>query len=203
MKATRIVTMAMDVRNAPLVALSSVTDSAVHIHTCEPLPLSLKERLKSVIDRVGFANKQGADLVIEDPTGLFSSYGRALRLEDKDYTGKPVLVTAMDKFRPLNAAAAITLPPDLAHRFTIPDDVYNIKHGANGTAQYEINWPRLNDEARLLLLTIHAGLCFTPYQSGYFERMTGHLADIDNRTAAENIPSKPLNDGTGARITLL
>lgn len=156
---------------SPLMVMASVTDTACHLLSIEQLPsnaTAINQKLVEVKQRALDVN---ADLLIEDPTGLFTQYGRSLHLGNKDHTGRPILVNAMTKYTALERINAITYPDGAKSRFTIPPSVYNIKQQDNGTVSYEIQWEILRDESRAMLLCVYSGLCQTVYQDGYLSRL--------------------------------
>ncbi|GAB1077915.1 MULTISPECIES: hypothetical protein [Shewanella] len=172
---TRIIAVSTACQQNPTMIMASVTSNAIHIAKMEPLTRTPAGILKALVTYSKLATKVGAELLVEDPTGLFLSFGRNLTLQQKDHTGKPVLVSAFEKYTSLQRIGAITTPAKLAGQFSIPDSIYNIKHNDTGAVSYEIDWERVKDPARLMLLVIHAGLCQTPYQSNFMENMLDNM----------------------------
>lgn len=172
---TRIIAVSTACQQNPTMIMASVTSNAVHIAKMESLSRTPAGIIQALVKYSKLAKKVGASLLVEDTTGLFQSFGRNLTLQQKDHTGKPVLVSAFEKYTSLHKIGAITVPQMLSGQFSIPDSIYNIKHSDTGAIGYEIDWDRVNDPARLMLLVIHAGLCQTPYQANFMSTMLDNM----------------------------
>lgn len=204
MSEIRVIAVTLASKTAPLVVMATATSNALHIISVESLPKSVKELADRLADLEVKAGAAGAELVIEDPTGFFGSIGRTCRLDDKDATGRPVLVRAMERYTSLSAVNAITYPTESKSALIIQQSIYNVKQSDRGQVMYEIDWETLKDTQRVFLLCIHAAMCQNVFQEGFFSQMLGYLAP----SFASSPNSEPLNyevknKGIGGRRLML
>lgn len=189
----------------PIMTMATVTDNACHFAKIEYLPRLVKDLRTSIAALARKSDEVNAELVIEDPTGLFTQYGRNLKLSNKDIHNKPVLVASMDKYTILNGLGALTYPDKDKSRFTIPTSMYNVKRADNGTLTYEINWDSLREESRIMLLTIYAGFCQNIFNDGYsnafFNAVGVTEQSKDYGLSWHDDPSN--KNGTGGREAIL
>lgn len=205
MSEIRVIAISMANKAAPLAIMATATSNALHILSVEQLPKSvalLTERLDSLEAK---AKSVGAELVIEDPTGLFSNYGRHCRLDDKDSGNRPLLVSAMERYTSLTAVNAITYPSESKSNLVIQKSCYNVKQSDRGQVMYEIDWDSILDSQRVFLLCIHAAMCRNVFQEGFLEQILGHKTEplSAGGHSAENVNVKMRNKGYGGRTISL
>lgn len=203
---TRIIAISLAVKGAPLAAMASATDTAFHLISVEKLPRNVKALSEKLADLKDKAAIVGAEMVIEDHTGMFSSLGRQIRLDDKGVGDRPVLVAAMERYLSLDGVGSITYPPELKSALSISRNLYNLKHGDGGKVSYLIDWEQLRDEQRVMLIGLHAGMCQQIYQKGFFERVFGR-SDEGDCSVSDLLdggkPSEKVNAGNGGRSFIL
>jgi hypothetical protein len=206
MSENRVIAVSMATKTAPLMALASSTSNAFHVHSVEALPTSATALAAKMAELEQKAKELGAEFVVEDPTGLFSSFGRPLKLNDKDNMARPVLVAAMEKYTSLKTLQAITYPPQNQSALNIPKTLYNLKHSDNGSVGYEIDWDSLRDEQRVFLLAIHTAMCQGVYQADFLAKMFCFVErshDQVSSPASEVSPSIGVTGGNGGRSYVL
>ncbi|MGL6123367.1 MAG: hypothetical protein ACRC1W_10180 [Shewanella sp.] len=172
----RVIAVTLNAKREPLMVMATFTTTALHIASVTQLPVdapSLQVELESVRLK---AEKYGAHLVVEDPTGLFGAVGTCIRLDDKSERNRPVIVEAMERYTSLSALGGITYPAGTESQFAITGSLYNVIQNDSGRMAYQIDWDKLKDGSRVLLLSIYAAMCQTPYHQGYLARLFNALS---------------------------
>lgn len=205
MNETRMIVVCIAAKHTPLMATITATDNALHIISVEKLPNSLAAltaRMGVLKDK---AAELSAELVIEDHSGMFTSYGRSIRIDTKGADSRPVLVAAMERYKALTSVNAITYPDGMSTQLKISNNLYNLKHSDNGEVSYMIDWDNLTDEKRVFLLSVYAAMCQNVFQVSFLERVLG-LAMKAQPPILESDKSKPspyVNKGNGGRVVTL
>lgn len=203
MTESRVMVVSTATKQAPLLALVTATENALHINSVEKLPSNLVSLTTRIAALKVQAFKLNAELVIEDHSGLFRNFGRAIRIDGQHADSRPVLVAAMEKYKALSTVNAITYPDGLMTSLKITTNIYNLKHNDRGEISYLIDWDSLTDERRIFLLSVYAAMCQTVYQAGFLDRILGDSTDEKPLKALESEASPSVNKGNGGRsITL-
>lgn len=204
MNENRVIVVTTATKQTPLMALVTATDNALHINNVEKLPSNLIELTARMVALKVRAAKLNAELVIEDHSGLFRSFGRSIRIDGVHADARPVLVAAMERYNSLNMVNAITYPDSMMTSLKVSSSLYNLKHNDRGEIAYLIDWDSLTDERRVFLLSVYAAMCQTVYQSGFLNRVLGE--DEQEEKLLHSTKSKPspyVNKGNGGRVVTL
>jgi hypothetical protein len=203
MSDTRIIAVSLAVKATPLVAMATATSNALHIISIEKLPRTVSKIKERLAELKAKASEVGAELVIEDQSGLLSGFGRPLRLDGKGINGQPVLVEAMERYNALTNVGAITYPEQNKSSMTLSRSLYNIKHSDGGTVSYVIDWEQLRDEQRVMLVCLHAALCQSVFNTGFIDQMFAHAAPVRLLESDDSKPNPRVNLGNGGKVVLL
>ena len=178
---------------------ATATKEALHIGEIVPLPVSVTELKKRIEDLKAKAEKAGAEFVIEDPSGLFASVGRCIRLDDVDSQGRPAITKSMERYLALKSMNAISLPKEFS-QLQIGESLYNIRHSDSGKVVYEINWESMQPNQRLLLLAVHVGTCSNIFAGGFLNALL-HAFGASDKKGFDELPHKT-NEYGGRTIKL-
>ncbi|MGL5469494.1 MAG: hypothetical protein ACRDCT_15125 [Shewanella sp.] len=192
----RVIAVTLNAKREPLMIMGTFTTTALHIASVTALPIhavALQAELESIRQK---AEKYGAHLVIEDPTGLFGAVGTCIRLDDKSEKNRPVVVEAMERYTSLSAMGGITYPAGTESQFAITGSLYNVIQNDSGRVAYQIDWDKLKDGSRVLLLSIYAAMCQTPYHQGYLARFFNALT---TGASTKRNPFEGLEAGTAPK----
>lgn len=204
MSDNRIIIVSTATKHSPLMALVTATDHALHINSVEKLPTNLIELTAKLVGLKAKAAKLNAELVIEDHSSFFRSFGRSIRIDGQHADSRPVLVAAMERYKSLSGVNAITYPESMQTSLSITTNIYNVKHNDRGEISYLIDWDSLTDERRIFLLSVYAAMCQTVYQSGFLDRvLSAAIGDKEPLNALESTPNPHVNAGNGGRLIKL
>lgn len=204
MNETRIIVVSIATKQVPLLAMVTATENALHINAIEKLPNNLIALTARMIELRAKAAKLNAELVIEDHSSLFRSFGRSIRIDGQHADSRPVLVAAMERYNALTSVNAITYPDSMMTSLKISTSIYNVKHNDRGEIAYLIDWDSLTDERRIFLLSVYAAMCQTVYQSGFLDRILGGSAKEEKLLQSPaSKPNPHVNEGNGGRMITL
>lgn len=203
MAENRVIVVSTATKQTPLMALVTATENALHINSIEKLPSNLVSLTTRMAALKVKAFKLDAELVIEDHSGMFRSFGRAIRIDGQHADSRPVLVAAMERYKALSTVNAITYPDGLMTSLKITTNIYNLKHNDRGEISYLIDWDSLTDERRIFLLSVYAAMCQTVFQAGFLERVLGASDEDKPLKSLESEPNPSVNRGNGGRTLTL
>jgi hypothetical protein len=168
----------------PVYGIASATDTSLHVMSVTTPALDLKSIQDFLASQQVKLDKLGATLFVDDPTGLLSNYGYKCSLSDSDHSGGSVLAKSLRQYQAFKGASAITLP-DGAIGFDIPPSMLNERTKDTGDTFFQVDWDKLNDNARLLLLMLHCAYSQDILQVNFATEMFKHLNETNEEESTE------------------
>lgn len=177
MSSTRLALLCLS-GERPSFTLAATSENSLHIISIERPTADIAE-LKDMLDaKLPALADKGVTFFVDDPSGMFSSYGYKCSLSDSGYDGVGVLKKSLNRYFTLQKAGAITFPKN-SHGFEIQPSIINERVKDSGEGYYQIDWPQLEDNARAALLLIHCAYSQTIQQTGFAKAMFSALDVIE------------------------
>lgn len=168
----------------PTFTLATTSENSLHVISVEN-PTADIQSLKSLIEsKLAAFNEKGVTLFVDDPSGIFDSYGYKCSLSAQEHDGVGVLKRSLNRYFTLQRAGAITLPKN-SHGFEIQPSIINERVKDSGEGYYQIDWPQLEDNARATLLLIHCSFSQSLNQVSYAKSMFEQLGVIQSQADNE------------------
>jgi hypothetical protein len=160
---------------SPLFVTASATANNLHILTTESPGSTLSGIQAFLTQRRPLLSKNNVSLFVDAPSGMLNHDGHAVGLGDANSQGESRLNAIIDRVRALQGAQGITYPKNA--RFELPADQFNQRTNDKGQPVYQVDWSKLSDEARALLLVIDCAYHQTVNHHNYWTVLFG---TIDN-----------------------
>ncbi len=170
----------------PRLMLAGLKDGMVHIIESKQLEPSLPHLKRTLPARLEKLRKGGFVVLVDEVIPHFAQFGRAVKLNDIDGTGKPIIVAAMQAYLSLSAYQAISFPAGAGGTFDVSPSVVEEVRGLDGKPVYNIDWPELKPDNVAMLLTVYAAT-----QDSLFDQST--LTDVMKHLGAGNAGQKISN----------
>ncbi|HHY0551853.1 TPA: hypothetical protein ACVU5P_004172 [Vibrio parahaemolyticus] len=112
-------------------------------------------------------------IIIDEVIPYFDKYGRSVRLEDSGTNEKPVLISALESYKSMDAYHMLMFkgitPID------IPDSIVDEDKDRDGRAVFNIAWDQLESDSAALLLLVYAAVNDSAFDMSTAEAMFSAL----------------------------
>lgn len=176
-----VVAVTMAAKNAPVMLTATLTENALHVISCSPLPRSIKKIRTTLENLSERAKEKNLSLFVEDPTALLTGLGYAVRLDHQHIDGRPILALGLERYKALSSMGGILFPEGAENEYSINDSMLNVKVTDAGKTVYEVDWTQLKDACRALLIAIYGAMCQNPTHEAYLEQffsLIGEQTDV-------------------------
>lgn len=153
----KIFVLSLAVRE-PMGLFAGYRDGQLHIIKLERYDRNLRALSKTLPDKLTSLVKDGFIVLVDEAIPQFSEYARPCRLSDIGADGRPIIVSALEKYQYLLPLKGITFPSGTAGTFEVSSSIVEEQRTAKGEISYRIDWTELRPESVCFLLAVHAAM---------------------------------------------
>ncbi|WP_145957508.1 hypothetical protein [Xenorhabdus hominickii] len=145
------------------------------------LPPKRKAMLAELSKDIPKMVRAGFKVLVDEVSGDIAQQTGALsvRLSDKHYDGRPVIVVAVSRYEELKRQGSIIYPPKGKNLYEISASLIDVEFNPAGEPVYRIDWESLTSEHILILLGVYSTMFNNVASDAYINAM---------QSAATNAP---------------
>ncbi|MDC9590731.1 maturation control protein [Xenorhabdus sp. XENO-10] len=142
----------------PVMVRAVFKDGDLILEDRKMLPPKRKTMLDELLKDLPKMVKAGFKVLVDEISGEIAQHIGAVsvRLSDKHYDGRPVIVVAVERYNELKRQGSIIYPPRGKNLYEISQSLIDVEFNPAGEPIYRVDWESLTPEHILMLLVVYS-----------------------------------------------